>query len=178
MKKILSRFLTTVLVLLLLPPLTPRLYALEEYEVKAAFLYQFTKFVQWPEDAGSDKMFTICILGKDPFGDVLNQLEHQTVGDRQVNVTRMKDLENVQACELLFISDSEKQRIEKILEDLKGRGVLTVSEVEGFLNNGGVINFVKRGNKIKFEINQREAEHAGIKISSKLLSVASNVVAS
>lgn len=148
---------------------------LTEYEVKAAFLYQFTKFIEWPGGNPSGN-FGLCIMGNDPFGKILNELDNEPVGGQKVEVRRIRGPEDADGCRMIFISPSEADRMSRILNGLKKSPVLTVSEVSGFLQDGGIINFVKQGNKIRFEINLKDAEKAGIKISSKLLSLAADVV--
>jgi hypothetical protein len=144
---------------------------LNEYEIKAAFLYQFTKFVDWPQQAGE---FNLCTDGHDPFGNILNDLENETVGARPIRVFRSANIHKLDSCQVVFIGSEQQERVERILGGLRGKKVLTVGEAPQFLEKGGVIKFVRRQNKIHFEISQENAERAGIKISSKLLSLAVN----
>jgi len=146
-----------------------------EYQVKAAFLLNFTKFVEWPAGDASkpDAPISICILGEDPFGHTLDQIvEGETVNGRRVTVQRLKE-EQPKACEVLFVSSSEKN-VKKVLDDLP-TGVLTVGEGEGFLRAGGAIAFVLENRRVRFDINQNAARNAKLKISSKLLNVARSV---
>ena len=147
-----------------------------EYQVKAAFLLNFTKFIEWPaaafESAGSP--MEICILGEDPFGTALDQtVAEEVVNNRKVTVQRMKHPPSPKSCRVLFVSKSEKD-LDKILPAL-GPGVLTVSEGEGFIREGGMIAFVIENRRVRFSINQATAENAGLKISSRLLNVAKSV---
>lgn len=147
-----------------------------EYAVKAAFLYNFTKFVEWPASAFEDERsgFRICVLGEDPFGKSLRDVSDGPVAGRKVTLVGMANLKP-ESCHILFISRSEKGRIHQVLQDLGTAPVLTVADTDGFLDEGGIINFKLEGSKVRFEINQQAAERAGIKISSKLLGLATQV---
>lgn len=152
-----------------------RAQAVNEYQVKAAFLYNFAKFVEWPAaPAGpSPDRLALCIIGQDPFGDVLDQLtKGKTVNGRELVVRRLTGSEEAQGCQMVFIAASERRRIPAILEGLRRADVLTVGETESFAQLGGVINFVRQGDRVHFEINLDAAERAGLRISSKLLSLA------
>ena len=146
-----------------------------EYQVKAAFLYNFAKFVEWPAEvfADTNSPIVLGILGKNVFG---NELE-KTIRDRRVN-NRLFQFKNFTSateatnCQILFISPSEKDNFAKIINTLKNTSVLTVSEADGFIKAGGVINFVFENDKIRFQINDEAAKKARLKISSKLLSLA------
>jgi hypothetical protein len=155
--------------------------AASEYEVKAAFLYNFIKFVEWPPKAFPDRDSAIIIgvLGTDPFYDPvagINLLEQtvngKIINNRKIVVERSDRLANLTHCQLLFIPRSERSRIKDILASLRGMNILTVSETEYFCQFGGCINFVMQSEKVRFEINVGAAEKAELKISSKLLNVA------
>jgi len=146
-----------------------------EYRVKAAFLLNFTKFIEWPPSSFSsaDSPFDLCVMGEDPFGRALDELvEGETVNGRKLEVQRIRR-DEAKNCQVLFIDNSEKE-IPKILSGL-GPGVLTVGEGDGFLRDGGIIGFVIQNRRVRFDINQSAAEAARLKISSKLLIVARNV---
>jgi hypothetical protein len=146
-----------------------------EYQVKAAFLLNFTKFVEWPatEPTDSHTPFAICIFGEDPFGKALDEvIEGETLNDRKVIVRRI-DAEPLGSCQVLFLSKSVTQ-VPHILATV-GSGVLTVGEGEGFIHEGGIIAFVIENRRVRFDINQRAAQHAGLTLSSRLLSVARSV---
>jgi hypothetical protein len=145
---------------------------MKEYAVKAAFLYHFIEFVEWPEAVfpESDGTITIGVLGDDPFGAVLDKaVMDETVRGRKVVVRRFRDVGDVASCHVLFISKSETGKLPVILKHLEDTPVLTVSEVDGFTDRGGVMNFYIEKNKVRFEINQGSASRKGLKISSKLL---------
>ncbi len=145
-----------------------------EYLVKGAFLYNFAKFVSWPEDAlGDDQMhITLCVLGKNPFGDALAAIEGRAVENRKVVIKHCATLDELGKCQILFISRSEERNVSEILAKVKDWNTLTVSDMEGFAQRGGVINFMTVEKKIHFEINPDAAERTGLKISSKLLRLA------
>jgi hypothetical protein len=140
-----------------------------EYQVKAAFLYNFAKFVEWPPDSFSDGSapLRICVLGQDPFGQELRDItSKKTVNGRELART----------CHILFIASSEKAHLNRILESLRGADLLTVGDTKGFVQRGGVINFVLEDNRVLFEVNRKAADQARLKISSKLLNVAKLVI--
>jgi hypothetical protein len=147
-----------------------------EYQVKAAFLLNFTKFVEWPaaafESPGSP--VSICVVGGDPFGSALNEIvAGEVVNGRKVAVKSMRLPPPPKSCQVVFIGRSEKE-VPKIISGL-GPGVLTVGEGDGFIRYGGVIAFVIENRRVRFDISQSAAEHAGLKLSSKLLNVARSV---
>jgi len=144
-----------------------------EYQVKAAFLYNFGRFVEWPPQPRPPSAFTICVLGQDPFGPVLDELiKGKTIQDLKVVVRRLERVEDAGDCRILFISSSEDVRLAHILATLHGRSVLTVGEAERFAHRGGMINFRLEGAKVRFEINPDAAGQAGLTISSQLLKLA------
>jgi hypothetical protein len=142
-----------------------------EYEVKAAFLYNFAKFVQWPADAASlGASMRLCILGRDPFGGLLeSSLSGKTVGDKPIDIGRVSDARQLNGCQVVFISSSERGQADTILEALSTRPILTVSEIPGFDAMGGMVNFYIEDRRIRFEINPKAAARSGLRISSQLL---------
>jgi hypothetical protein len=147
-----------------------------EYQVQAAFLLNFTRFIEWPAAAfqAAGSPFDICILGDDPFGSALDQtVAGEIANGRSVAARRLLRAPEPKTCQVLFIGTSEKN-IGKILSGL-GPGVLTVGEGESFVRGGGMIAFVVENRRVRFEINQAAAESAGLKLSSRLLSVAKAV---
>jgi YfiR/HmsC-like len=166
--------LRSVLILLLLLVLPAGAQELE-YPLKAAFLFNFVKFVEWPADAfaGERSPLAICVYGTDPFGDTLdNVVRGETVGERGLIVQRPDALEDLRDCHVLFVSRSERSRLPEVLSRVQGAPVLTVGDTDGFLKAGGVINFVLEENKVRFQINPEAAERSQLKISSKLLRLA------
>lgn len=172
-----AKFIYVLLGLALIPQ--SRTLAAEEtleYQVKAAFLLNFTKFIDWPAAAFAqpDSPVSICILGEDPFGPALDQIvAGEVVNGRKVAAERIKRAPASRSCQVLFVAKSEKGGA-KLLSGL-GPGVLTVGEGESFLREGGMIAFVLDNRRVRFEINQTVAENAGLKLSSKLLNVAITV---
>jgi hypothetical protein len=147
---------------------------LPEYSVKAAFLYHFAQFVEWPSDtAGAPSTLTIGVLGDDPFGDQLDRVAlGKTVGGRTLSVRRLAAPEEAARCDILFISTSEAGRLSEILARLGGAPVLTVGEADRFARRGGMIGFFFEDGRVRLEVNVKAAEAARLRVSSKLLSVA------
>jgi len=142
-----------------------------EYQVKAAMLYNFAKFVEWPEDDRGP--LVVGVLGKDPFGGVLEEtLRDKTVHGRPIVVRKYHTLGELGASHILFIARSEKKFVPEILEPLHKLGVLTVADIDQFAQSGGAIGFTIDGGRIRFEINLEAARRAGLEISSKLLRLA------
>lgn len=150
-----------------------------EYEVKGAFLVKFGMFVEWPTNAFSlnkGGVFTIGILGDDPFGASYDEaVKKETVRGRSVQIKRARQLAELEGCHILFISASESGRLAELLVELAGKGVLTVADEPGFAAQGGMIGFIKDAGKIRFEINSGAAEKSGLKLSSKLVQVGKRV---
>jgi hypothetical protein len=147
-----------------------------QYQVEAAFLLNFTKFVEWPTTAfaAQDSPIAICILGADPFGSALDQIvAGEEVNGRKVAARRIKQAPQPKSCQVLYAGGSEKD-VSKMLSAL-GPGTLTVGEGENFLRDGGMIAFVVENRRVRFEIGQTAAEKAGLKLSSRLLNVAKSV---
>ena len=158
---------------------TPHTFSLNgegvEYPVKLAFLYNFTKFIEWPPGSYRDPgaPLAICIVGRDPFGaDIEGDLRTRIVGTHPVELLTLKTTDSLTACHMVFVPVTEEDQANKIVKDLKGSSTLTVGETEGFAELGGIINLTVAGNKVHFEVNQLAAQRAGLKISSKLLSLA------
>lgn len=146
-----------------------------EYQLKAAFLFNFVKYVDWPAEsfAGPEAPFVIGVLGENPFGRELeNTLRNKTIGGRPLVQKLVATVEDAKGCHVLFISTSESKRFREIFTRLQSTSTLTVGETEKFLDAGGMINFVIEGKKLRFQINAEAAKNAGLRISSKLLSLA------
>jgi hypothetical protein len=146
-----------------------------EYQVKAAFLLNFARFVEWPATAFStaSEPFVIGIVGMDPFGGAMDQVvSGKTVNGRPIAVRRVSDPAALRACHVVFFATSDPRRLNEIAGPATSPGILTVGEAEGFAERGGMINFVVENNHVRFEINPAAASRAGLKISSKLLQLA------
>jgi hypothetical protein len=147
-----------------------------EYEVKAAYLFNFAKFVKWRSAARQDTAFQICVLGDDPFGDVLQKtVEGEKIDGRGVQAKRIKSVAEASGCSIVFVSSSERAKLRSILAQLSSTGALTVSDLLNFTETGGMIQFVAEEHRIRFEVNLAATEHAGLNVSSELLRVASAV---
>lgn len=147
----------------------------KEYQVKAAFLFNFAQFVDWPETAfpQGDTPLTIGVLGEDPFGGALDEIVRgEQVHGRTLRIQHYRRVEDAAGCHVLFISRSESARLEQIVGSLRGRSILTVGDSENFVRRGGMIGLLNERNKIHLRINRDLAAGAGLTISSKLLRVA------
>jgi hypothetical protein len=149
-----------------------------EYLIKAGFIYNFAKLVEWPTTAFAqpDSPIIIGILGDDPFGATLDRI----VADKKINgrgfvVKRLKwtrELKDLRDCNILFVSSSEKEHLDSVVEAMKWLPVLTIGDTPGFARRGGIMNFTLEDNKIRFEVNVEAAKHADLTISSRLLTLA------
>jgi hypothetical protein len=167
----------------------------KEYEIKAAYLYNFLLFVDWPEPKQNSqtdeskppiekppaKTITIGIIGKDSFGDNFNKVEGKLIKSKNKRLSikrfgRFRRQQDLDRCDLLFFCSSEMKNIDKILAGIKGNAILTVGETSNFLERGGIINLLKVGTKIKWEINRTPAKKSGLKIRAQLLRNAVRVV--
>ncbi|HSS77572.1 MAG TPA: YfiR family protein [Thermoanaerobaculia bacterium] len=163
--------------LLAVPAAADAEVAVSEYDVKAAFLFNFTKFVEWPSAAFTDEHspLRICVLGENPFGKTLRVLAEEEAAGRRLSVIHLDKLTSLETCHVLFVSRSERDRLPQALAAVHSAPVLTVGDTAGFIDQGGMINFILEGSKVRFDVNQEAAERAGIKISSRLLALAKHV---
>lgn len=141
-----------------------------EYQVKAAFLYNFAKFIEWPADTGGT--LNLCLLGEDNFGRDIDDIEGKTAAGKVLSVRRIKSVHEVRKCRMLFIASPENEQLDSVLAAAQGLNILTVGDTNGYAERGVVINFYKEQNKIRFEINKAAAARSGLKISSKLFGLA------
>ncbi len=149
-----------------------------EYEVKAAYLYNFGRFVEWPQDAPPVRAtdFAICILGDDPFGRALDAtIAGEKIDGKSVVARRVSKIEEAVNCRVLFIGPSESGQLKTILATLVKASTLTVSDEPQFVQKGGMVQFVLAAGRVRFEINIGAARQAGLSLSSDLLKVAANV---
>ena len=159
-----------------------------EYQVKAAFLYSFINFVDWPEDklTEDNKQIIIGIIGDDPFGNAFEPIKDKQVKGKDVVIKRFKSfnelnksdekIEAVTKCHLLYICPSEKDELQRIINLVTKYNVLTVGDMKSFLESGGIINFLMEDKKVRFEINNIAAEESELQIRSKLLRLAKRVI--
>ena len=148
-----------------------------DYQVKAAYLYNFGRFIEWPRVVTAKSgPFTVCVLGQDPFGSTLDAtMAGETIAGRNVVTKRISTPEESVNCQILFLSAAEAGRLNKIMEGLDKAAVLTVSDMPQFAQRGGMIQFVLEGNRVRFEVNLTATQHAGLTPSSDLLKVATAV---
>lgn len=149
-----------------------------EYKVKAGYLFNFAKFVEWPESSftNASAPFVVGLVGEDPFGTLLEEaLAGRNVNGRTFVIRQFGPQEDLSHCHILFVSRSEKARLANLLEGLRGRAVLTVGEHDRFGQLGGMINFNLMSGQVKLETNPEAALAAGLKISSKLLAASKPV---
>lgn len=148
-----------------------------EYQVEAAYLYNFSRFVEWPaKGTNAPGSFTICVLGEDPFGQALDAtIAGEAIGNQRVIARRISSPQMSVDCQILFISSSEANRLNKIIEALNKSSVLTVSNIPQFSERRGMIQFVLEENRIRFEVNLTATQRAGLTLSSDLLKVATVV---
>jgi hypothetical protein len=170
-----------------------------EYSIKAAFIYNFIKFVDWPSDADQQseeadddtEPITIGIIGENPFGKAFEAVVKKKVKDKKLVIKELacfkEDIEAenedayehekaLQSCHVLFVCPLERKCREEIIKKVKANCVLTIGETDGFLETGGIIEFVMHENKVQFEINLVAAQEAGLKIRSQLLRLAKRVI--
>jgi hypothetical protein len=163
--------------LLICAPLAAAPPDASEYEVKAAFVFNFSKFVEWPEGAfaTSADPITICVVGDSPFGSLLeNTVKGKSVNGRGIVVRETTN--KPEACHVVYISSSERARLDQILGRLARRPVLTVSDAESVAERGAIIGLTIIDKRVRFEINMLAAKQAGVKLSSQLLKVANRLI--
>jgi hypothetical protein len=145
--------------------------SVREYQIKAAFLYNFAKFVEWPAGLFVDdnSPIILCVIGYDPFGEALDVMREKTIGRRNILIKRVMDIEDLEECHILFISSSERRNLSQILRIIRNKSVLTVGDTKGFACSGVIINIASEENRLGFEINVDAAQRAHLKLSSKIL---------
>ena len=151
----------------------------EEYRVKAAFLFHFAQLVDWPPETlpATDNSLFLCTIGEDSFQGTLEAMvAGKAIGNRIVRVRHLEQPQDMHSCQIVFLGKSQNRRIPALVADLHNAPVLTVGETTGFLQAGGMICFLLQENKVRFEINLDAAESANLKIGSRLLLLAQNVV--
>lgn len=171
------RPLHTFITLLVLLLATTSTFAAEgEYQVKAAMLYNFAKFVDWPADSfGNESRLTFCIAGKSLLNSPMLQMQGKHVKGRTVAIRQIGRPDDISSCQILFIPQSERARMSDYLQQASQHTILTVSDLERFATSGGMIGFYEDENKVRFEINQEAALRHRLQISSHLLNLARRV---
>lgn len=149
----------------------------EQYQVEAAFLYHFIQLVEWPAES-DQQAIVVCTVGTDPFqGDLEETMNNKTVHSRPIQVRHVNRAEALRGCQVVFLNGDNRALAQQALSLLKNSPVLTVGDGDTFLQDGGMIRFCLESNRVRFEINLRAAEQARLKISSRLLLLAKNVMA-
>ena len=148
-----------------------------EYQVKVAFIYNFSRFVDWPDEAfiGDTSSLTVCVLGNNPFGGALDTIKGKNVKDKRIEIKRLTSTSKLDGCQILFIGSPERARLTQILDSAKKSGVLTISEMSQFTQAGGIVALAMRKNRIRFSVNLDVAEETGLTISSRVLRLATVV---
>ncbi|HEY1799580.1 MAG TPA: YfiR family protein [Terriglobales bacterium] len=177
-RNMIACFSSLLSLLLLIPVCSAQLTHPTEFQVESAYLYNFGKFVQWPPDRvqASDSL-QICLLGKDPFGAILDStVAGEKIDGRAITVRRLSTVDDSSSCGILFISSSEEARLNTVLAIAQRSGELTVSDIPHFAERGGTIGFVMQQGRIRFEVNRAAAVQSHLTLSSELLKVASKVI--
>ncbi len=146
---------------------------LTEYQLKAAFLYNFAVFTEWPAEVGTS--LNLCILGPDPFGDEINDLQGKAVGNRTLTLLRKATNQSVSGCQIVFISAQAIRSLPRVLDEIRARPVLTVADSAGAARQGVVLNMAVAQNRVTFEASQAAARASRLTLSSKLLRLATEV---
>lgn len=147
-----------------------------EYQIKAAYLLNFARYVEWPAARlQAAQALRICVLGRDPFGGALSALEGRQVNGREVRVRQLEGADQAGECHVVFISESEERRLGPMLRMLASRGLLLVSDIDGFAEAGGSIGLVTEDGRVRFDINQASLQRDGLRASAQLLRLARSV---
>lgn len=149
-----------------------------ESQVEAAYLFNFGKFVTFPSNRGTNSdSFSICIIGKDPFGESLDStVSGESINGKKVRVQRLVNMQHAESCSILFISSSEESHLPAIVAPAKTLSLLTVSDMDEFAERGGIIQLVRQQDRIRFEVNLATAQESRLTLSSELLKVAVRVL--
>ena len=149
----------------------------QEFLVKAAFMYNFAKFVTWPEETfvSPDQAINLCVIGENPFANTLDSLSGKTVHGRPLTTTHIDNPKDIEGCHILFISRSEASHLDTIFSYSRYKHVLTIGDIDEFIEVGGMIGFITVNDKIRFRINYAAAREAELEISSRLLNLAVQV---
>lgn len=142
-----------------------------EYHVKAGFIYNFAKFVEWPPDTfeNNNNVIVLCFASNNPLSDILFDLNDKIVSGKKIEVRKYEDDHGTEGCNIFFFGTEDKAFIQQKLIDLKNRNILTVGEIDGFAQMGGIINFFMEQKRLRFEVNVDAARKAGLKLSSQIL---------
>ncbi len=150
---------------------------IKEYQLKAAFLVNFARFITWPEQAFSPdrQELQLCVVGTNPFGAALRGLEGKKINGRNVRTTHLRSFKNSSQCHLLYVSSSEKDKLPFLRSDIGQQAVVTVSDITGFVDAGGGIEFVTEASRLSFIINHSDLKQRGLQASASMLNLAASV---
>lgn len=174
-----ARLLSAALALLCMSPLTSVAQRTTDIRLEAAYIYNFAKFVEWPpfKFPNSSTPVRFCVLNDFAFQSELNRaLSARTISGRTLEVALLRDASQALQCHVLFINAAQERQVEHLLKPLRSASVLTVGETDGFLDEGGMINFSLQNDQVQFRINRKAAQEANLYLSSRLLSLAKKVV--
>lgn len=175
MKRLLAGLLA--LSLAALPAGQPVFAQPTEYQLKAVFLLNFARYVEWPADRLPDgEPIELCVLGRDPFGPALDAIDGKQAQNREVRVRLLAIAEQAESCHVLFLSGSEERRLTSVLRAVENLPILTVSDVEGFVGAGGAIGFATVDDRIRFDINALALQRSRLKPSAQLMKIARAIV--
>ena len=149
----------------------------QEYQLKAAFLVNFAKFITWPEQAvpAGQQEFILCVVGDDPFGPALAGIEKKTVGGHPIRLVQASSLKTIPACQMLFVSHSQADDLHLLTAALGHKAIVTISDLPGFIQAGGHIQLVTAGNRLSFMINYTAMKGQGLQANASLLNLATTV---
>lgn len=147
-----------------------------EDELKTAYMFNFARFVQWPEEKNQPKFFKFCIYPNNRFGELFLQLEQLQIGEKKIQVSELSSIRSIQQCHAVFIDSLPKKDLSRAMLIAKEHHVLTISDQNNFSDNGGMIHMFIKNGKIRFNINYDSSSDAKLTISSKLMSLASNII--
>jgi YfiR/HmsC-like len=148
--------------------------ALSEYAVKAAFIYNFAKYTEWPASTfGTPRdPVVLCVFASDAYGPALGTIDGRPVQGRTMRVRRSVRPDELKSCQMLFVAESDERRVPELMRAVKGSPVLTMSDSEGFAEAGGMIGLVNTGERVQLQINHDATQRSGLKVSSQLLNLA------
>lgn len=150
--------------------------AAPEYQLKAAYIYNFVKFTEWPASAlSAGTTLNVCPIGRDTMGDALNSLEGKSAQNHTVRVVRGLQTDNLRGCHVVFVATSDKKELSEISRAAEADSILTISDQDGFLENSGMIFLVTTDKRIQFDVNIEASQNAGLKISSHVLKLARTI---
>jgi hypothetical protein len=174
-------WIAAAIISLSVPPEAFAQSTVDEYKLKAAFIFHFAQLTDWPENdrMENQRELFVCTLGSDPFdGELESTVTGKIIGSRTLRVRHVKEATEAKDCQIVFVAGNEMKKLPELLFQLANAPVMTIGEADGFIQRGGMLNFCEEGGKMRFEINLTPADRAGLKISSRLIVLAKNVLGS